>query len=67
MGENPLEYQKIPETDEKRGWYFYYDIFEFDMNDKLVVGKIFGSVEEAYRRLKKFFESKATKFVFLSE
>lgn len=58
MGENPLEYPKIPETDEKRGWYFYYDIFEFDMNDKLVVGKIFGSVEEAFRRLRKFLESK---------
>lgn len=61
MGENPLEYQKIPETDEKRCEYFYNDIFEFDMNDKLVVGKIFGSVDEAYRRLKKFLESKTKK------
>lgn len=61
MGKNPLEYQQIPKTDEQRGWYFYYDIFEFDMNDTLAVGKIFGSIEEAYRRLKKFFESKTKK------
>ena len=39
MGENPLEYEQIPETDKEHGWYFYDDIFEFDMNNILAVEK----------------------------
>lgn len=61
MGDNPLKYEKPPVMNVEPGWYFYDDIFEFDMNDKLAVGKIFGSVEESYRRLKKFLESKTKK------
>ena len=60
MGDNPLEYKKLPVTNATPGWYFYDDLFIFDEADENLVASVAAKVQEAVSKLKKKIDGNLT-------